>query len=209
MLITSSLTLFLQLQKDRHIVDLFELPNFGNLSGSGTKKGYRRIRSKNTFDKGAKKTKSTKRSISSSISSTDLTKLKSLIKCNNQLEVPLGQSFGPKPPQSEPQSQPYELIKRCQQVSKSNGCGAFFDKTDEKLYILGRNEWYGKVTTTTKLCKIGQWNTYYGVKKRCILTLRPHLEVKEVKVLTKSDVPEDIKMGIKTEFGVKIVEHKE
>ena len=37
---TNSLTLFLQLQKNRHSVDLFELSNFGNLSGSGTKKGY-------------------------------------------------------------------------------------------------------------------------------------------------------------------------
>ena len=163
---TSSLTLFLQLQKDRHGVDLFQLSNFGNLSSSGTKKGYRRTRSKNTFDKGAKKTKSTKRSIISSISSTDLTKLKSLIKCNNQPEVPLGQSFRPKPPQPEPQPQPYKIIKRCQQVSKSNGCGTFFDKTYEKLYILGRNEWYGKVTTTTKLCKIGQRNIYYWAKKR-------------------------------------------
>ena len=127
---TSSLTLFLRLQKDRHSVDLFELSNFGNLSGSGTKKGYRRMRSKNTFDKVAKKTKSTKRSTISSISSTDPTKLKSLIKCNNQPEVPLGQSFGPKPPQPEPQPQPYELIKRYQQVNKSNGCGIFFGKTD-------------------------------------------------------------------------------
>ena len=118
----SSLTLFLLLQKDRHSVDLFELSNFGNLSGS-----------KNTFDKVAKKTKSIKRSIISLISSTDLTKLKSLIKCNNQPGVPLGQSFGPKPPQPEPQPQPYELINRYQQVSKSNGCGTFFDKTDEKL----------------------------------------------------------------------------
>ena len=181
-------------------VDWFELSNFGNLSGSGTKKGYRRMRSKNTFDKGAKKNKSTKRSIISSISSTDLTKLKSLIKCNNQSEVPLGQSFGPKPPQPEPQSQPYELIKRCQQVSKSNGCGTFFEKTNKKLYILGRNEWYRKVTTTTKVCKIDHSNTYYWTKKRCIFSRRPHLDIREVKILTKSYVPEDIKMGIKTEF---------
>ena len=67
------------------------------------------MRSKNTFDKRAKKTRSTKRSIISSVSSTDLTKLKGLIKCNNQPEVPLGQSFGPKPLQPEPQLQPYEL----------------------------------------------------------------------------------------------------
>ena len=37
---TSSLTLFLQsLQKDRHNIDFLELLNFGNPSGSGTKKG--------------------------------------------------------------------------------------------------------------------------------------------------------------------------
>ena len=81
---SSSLTLFLQLQKDCQSVDLLELSNFGTPNSSGTKKGFRRMRSKNTFDKAAEKTKSTKRSIISSISSTDLTKLKSLIKCNIQ-----------------------------------------------------------------------------------------------------------------------------
>ena len=188
----SSLTLFLQLQKDHHSVHLLELSNFGTPSGSGTKKGYRRMRSKNTFDKGAKKTKSTKRSIILSISSTDLTKLKSLIKCNNQPEVPLGQVFGPKPPKQEPQLQPYELIKRCQHVSKGTCCGTLFDKTDEKLHILGKNERYGKVTTT-----IGQRNNYYWSKKRYILSRRPHLDIKEVKIFIKSDVPEDIKRGSK------------
>ena len=42
-----------------------------------------------------------------------------------------------------------------------------------------------------------------------MLIRRPHLDIKEIKIITKSDVPEDIKMGIKTEFGVKLVEHKE
>ena len=40
------------LQKDCHSIDLLELSNFGNPSGSGKKKGYKRLRSKNTFDKG-------------------------------------------------------------------------------------------------------------------------------------------------------------
>ena len=54
---TNSLTLFLQsLQKDRHSDNLLELSNLGNPIGSGTKKGYKRVRSKNTSDKGAKKT---------------------------------------------------------------------------------------------------------------------------------------------------------
>ena len=78
-----------------------------------------------------------------------------------------------------------------------------------KIFFLGRNEWYGKVTTTTKQYKIGRGNTYYWAKKRCILSCRPYLDDKEVKVPSKSDVPEDINMGTKTEFRVKVVEHKE
>ena len=145
------------------------------------------------------------------ISSLELAKCKSLIKFNNQQEVPIGQCLGPKPPQPELQRQPYELIKRCKQISKYNGCGFLFDKTDEKIYILRRNEleWYGKVATTTKQYKIGQKNTYYCAKRRCTLIRRPHSDIKEIKIITKSDVPEDIKMGIETEFGVKLVEHKE
>ena len=42
-----------------------------------------------------------------------------------------------------------------------------------------------------------------------ILSHRSNLDIKEVKILTKSDVSKDIKMGIETEFGVKLVEHKE
>ena len=42
-----------------------------------------------------------------------------------------------------------------------------------------------------------------------ILSCRPQLNIKEIKILTKSDFPEDKKKGIKTEFGVKVVEHKE
>ena len=84
-----------------------------------------------------------------------------------------------------------------------------FGKADEKLYILGRNKWYGKVTTTTKQYEIDRRNSHYRAKKRCILSRRPHLDIEEVKILTKSDVPEDIRMVIKTDFEVKVVEHKE
>ena len=42
-----------------------------------------------------------------------------------------------------------------------------------------------------------------------MLSRRPHSDIREVKILTKFDVPEDIKMGIETELGVKVVEHKE
>ena len=63
--------------------------------------------------------------------------------------------------------------------------------------------------TTTKQYKIDQRNTYYCAKRRCILIRRLHLDIKELKIITKSDVPEDIKMGIEAEFGVKLGEHKE
>ena len=134
-----------------------------------------------------------------------LAKCKSLIKFNNKPKVPIRQSLGPKSPQPEPQLQPYELIKQCKQVSKCNGCGFLFDKTDEKIYILGRNEleWYA---TTTKQYKIGQKDTYYCAKRWCILICRSHLDIKEIKTINKS---ENIKIGIETEFGVKLVEHKE
>ena len=88
---TSSLTLFLQsLQKDSHTMDSLELSHIGNPSGSGTKKDYKRVRSKSFSEKGAKKTYSTNRIIISSIFLLELTKLKDLIKFNNQAEVPLG-----------------------------------------------------------------------------------------------------------------------
>ena len=49
---SSSLNLFLQsLQKNRHSLNLFELSNFGNPNGSETKKGYKRVRSKNILIK--------------------------------------------------------------------------------------------------------------------------------------------------------------
>ena len=41
-----------------------------------------------------------------------------------------------------------------------------------------------------------------------ILSCTPQLNIKEIKILTKSDFPEDIKIGIKTEFGVKVVKIK-
>ena len=159
---------------------MHELSNFGNPIGSGTKKDYKRVRLKSISDKGAKKTKSTNRSIISPISpisSLELTNLKNLIKFNNQLEVLLSQSLGLKPPQREPQLQPCRLIKQFKQVSKCNGCGSIFHQTDQELYILGRNELerYGKVATTTGQYKIGQRNTYYCAKKS-ILIRGPHLD---------------------------------
>ena len=66
--------------------------------------------------------------------------------------VSLDQGLGPKLHQPEPQPQPHEVMKRCQQVSECNCFGASFDKTNKILYTLGRNglEWYGKVATTNK-----------------------------------------------------------
>ena len=61
-----SMSLILQsLQKDHHSIDFLEI---SNPRGSGTKKGYKRVRSKNTFEKGAKKkNSSTKRSIATGL----------------------------------------------------------------------------------------------------------------------------------------------
>lgn len=95
-----------RLHKDRHSVDLLEVSNLGNPSGSGPKKGYKRVESKNMRDKRATRTKSTKQRIISSVSSTELAKLERLTKFNNQREVPYGQSLEPKPSQSEQQLQP-------------------------------------------------------------------------------------------------------
>ena len=74
---TSSLTLFLQsLQKNRNGVNLLELSNFvthaQNPCHSGPKRSYKRVGSKNISDKRTNRTKSTKQSIISSISSTEL-----------------------------------------------------------------------------------------------------------------------------------------
>ena len=80
-------------------------------------------------------------------------------------------------------------MKRYQQVSKFNGCGTLTNS-------IKKNMWYGKVTSTTKQYKIGYKITYYCAKKRFILSRTPHLDKKKVKILTESDVPVDIKMGI-------------
>ena len=85
---------------------MLEVSNVGNPSGSGPKKGYKRVESKNICDKRATRTKSTKQRIIWKISSTELAKLERLTKFNNQSEVPYGQSLEPKPPQSERQLQP-------------------------------------------------------------------------------------------------------
>ena len=66
---------------------------------------------KNISEYGAKKTETTKRSIISSISSTELTKLESLIKFHDQPVVSLNPNLGPKLSQPEPQLQPYEIKK--------------------------------------------------------------------------------------------------
>ena len=42
-------------------------------------------------------------------------------------------SLGPIPSQPEPQLQPHEMIKQCQQVSKCNRCRDLFAKTDKNI----------------------------------------------------------------------------
>ena len=51
-------------------------------------------------------------------------------------------------------------------------------------------------------------NTYYCTKKRCTRSPEKHLDIRKVKILTKSNVSEENKVGIETEFGVKFVEHE-
>ena len=75
--------------------------------------------------------------------------------------------LGPKTPQPEPQLQPDEIIKYCQQVSKGSGCWTLLHKKDKKLDILGGTELelYGRGIATNKQYKIGQKNTYCCGKK--------------------------------------------
>ena len=69
---------------------------------------------------------------------------------------------GLKPLLPEPQFQLYKLIKRCQQTKNCNCCRTLPDKTEKKLYTLGRNEleWHEKVTASNKQHKIGLRNTF-------------------------------------------------
>ena len=64
---------------------------------------------KDISEKWTKKTKATKRIIILSTSSTELTKLKSLIKFHDQPVVLSSWSLESKPPQPEPQLQLYEI----------------------------------------------------------------------------------------------------
>ena len=61
--------------------------------------------------------------------------------------VPIGMPLPPKPDLTEPQMNPYYVVKRSRKVSKCNGCGALFDKRNLELYILRRNEldWLPKI----------------------------------------------------------------
>ena len=124
--------------------------------------------------------------------------------------IPLAQSLEPKPSQPEPQLQAYELIKPCYQVSKCNGFGALLDKTGEKLYSSWRNvlEWHGKVTTTNKQYKVNQRNTYCCAKKK-VFTRSQTIITRKVEIQIKSDNRGGIKMGIETDFGIKVIEYKE
>ena len=106
-----------------------------------------------------------------------------------QNPVPLGKSLRPKPPQSEPQMQRYELIIRKGKISRCNGCLNEFDRKNAKLCIIGRNEydWYMNVNKqeNTKMYKLGRQNRYYCTRKQCILARRPFLNVTEIDIITK------------------------
>lgn len=79
----------------------------------------------------------------------------------------------------EPQLHPYEIKKRSGNVGTSHGCKKRFNKEDDNLYVLVREEqdWWPK--TNKEEC-IKQWslntrNRYYCVKLSCILSRRPFI----------------------------------
>ena len=57
-----------------------------------------------------------------------------------EMLVPTGMPLPPKPNLTEPQMNPYYVVKSSGKVSKCNGCSALFDKRNHELYILKRNE---------------------------------------------------------------------
>ena len=121
-----------------------------------------------------------------------------LLKLPSQRSVALCQRLGPKPPQPEPQTQCYELIKRTAQIKRCNGCNELFAKDDKGPYILGRNEldWYVSINKeqNTKIYKVTRRNFYYCVKRRCVLARRPlinpgTLDIKAVGHIEKTGKP--------------------
>ena len=112
-----------------------------------------------------------------------------------------------KRPQTEPQYQPYELLKRQGNISVCHGCDEPFRK-ENVLFILGRTEfdWYPKIENATKTFRMsGARNHYYCLKKRCLMLRRPH--VADITIIHDGAtvVPDEIHTQIKNEFDTEIV----
>ena len=156
----------------------------GYPTGSGTKQGYRRKRKSNKRKETSNKQE------------------------NSQKTVSLEQSLGPKPAQPEPQIQPYKTVQRSEQLKKCNDCEELFDKNNEKLLILGRNEfdWYISVDgkNNTKVYTVTQRNFYDCVKRRYILSRRPLHDVKSIDIKTDLELSYDEQDAIENELGVNL-----
>ena len=198
------------LKKDFKPVSLTETAKYGHPSGSGTKKGYRRKRkssSTNPAEQAQKKKRKSKQYISGS-SKVVLDELKSsnILNIPSQSPVLLGQSLGPKPAQPESQLQAYELICRTGQIKRCNGCEELFNKENERLLILGRNEldWYISVDgkTNTKIYKTNRRNFYYCLKRRCLLLRRPLLDTTTIEIQTSLLLSDSERVSIEEELGV-------
>ena len=112
----------------------------------------------------------------------------------------------PKPIQPEPQMQTYQLIKRGGKISRCNGCGEEFDKTDGSLRILGRYEldWYVHVNKQegTKVYKSTSRNMYYHIQRRCILARRPLINFNDMEVCcVLGEENDELNKMIKEHFG--------
>ena len=99
--------------------------------------------------------------------------------------VAIAMSLPPKPNLTDPQMNPYYVVKRSGKVSKSNKCGALFDKRNSELYILKRNEldWWPKIN---KANLMKQWcqsarNRYCFLKLECLQRRRPLLSLPNVR----------------------------
>ena len=131
-----------------------------------------------------------------------------IVNVTPQKSVLLGQSLGPKPAQPEPQIQPCETVQRSGQIRKCNGCEELFDKNNEQLLILGSSgfDWYISVDgkNNTKVYNINQCNFYYCVKRRCLLSRRPLVDVKSIDIKTDLELSYDEKDAIENELGVNL-----
>ena len=113
-----------------------------------------------------------------------------------------------KPPQPEPQHQPYELLIRKGNISVCHGCENPFLKEND-IFILGRTEfdWYPKIENATKTFKLsGARNHYYCLKKRCLMLRRPHLADITIIHGGTTLVPDEIHTQIRNEFDTEIVQ---